>query len=130
MSQPLCAPVFDAAWDRGAYRAGRADAASAQSELVDRSHVPLAARQADEALARLHSRFALAQDPAIQGEIAEEALELVERQLTAVRDWRGSLDGLEGSLWARRNRIERFLISTGGRDWWRARRERARRCAA
>jgi hypothetical protein len=123
--------VFDAACDLGASRAGRGDAASSESELVDRSrHVPVERQEADEALALLHSRFEQTQDPAIKEEIAEEALDLVERQLTAARDWRGRLDSLEGSLWARRNRIERFLIGARGRAWWRARRERAGRCAA
>jgi hypothetical protein len=32
---------------------------------------------------------------------------------------------MEGKLWARRNRLERFLINARGRAWWQARRNRA-----
>jgi hypothetical protein len=54
---------------------------------------------------------------------AEEALDQVERQLQLARERRRELDGVEGALWARRNRLERFLIHARGPAWWRARRK-------
>jgi hypothetical protein len=82
--------------------------------------------EAEERLALLREQFERTADPAVQGELADEALAQVERQLTLARQRRSRLDGLEGTLWARRNRLERFLIHTRGRAWWRARRELAR----
>ncbi len=70
----------------------------------------------------MRERFAGAEDPEAQGELAAEALGHVERQLQLARERRRRLDGVEGKLWAKRNRLERFLIETRGADWWRARR--------
>jgi hypothetical protein len=81
---------------------------------------------AEETLSRLRRRFEQTDDPCTQSELAAEALDYVERELGVIRERRQQLDSHEGKLWARRNRLERFLIDTRGRDWWRARRERAR----
>jgi hypothetical protein len=70
----------------------------------------------------VRQQFEHAEDPQTQGELAAEALEYVEQQLKLTRERRRELDGLEGRLWARRNRIERFLIHTRGIAWWQARR--------
>jgi hypothetical protein len=79
-------------------------------------------RGAEEALGRVRQRFEHAEDPQTQAELAAEALEYVEQQLKLTRERRRELDGLEGRLWARRNRLERFLIHTRGIAWWQARR--------
>lgn len=81
---------------------------------------------AEETLSRLRRRFEQTDDPRAQSELAAEALDHVERELGLIRERRQQLDSNEGRLWARRNRLERFLIDTRGRDWWRARREHAR----
>jgi hypothetical protein len=81
---------------------------------------------ADEVLSRLRRRFEQTDDPRAQSELAAEALDHVERELGLIRERRQQLDSNEGKLWARRNRLERFLIDTRGRDWWRERREHAR----
>ena len=54
------------------------------------------------------------------------ALEQVERQMQLTRERRQQLEDVEGRLWARRNRLEQFLIHTRGLAWWRARRDTAR----
>lgn len=82
-------------------------------------------REAEDALHLLRQRFEQAEDPETQGELAAEALEQVERQLNLARERRQQLDSIEGKLWARRNRLEHFLIRTRGRAWWRARRSLA-----
>jgi hypothetical protein len=79
-------------------------------------------RGAEEALGRVRRQFEHTEDPQAQGELAAEALEYVEQQLKLARERRRELDGLEGTLWARRNRLERFLIHTRGIAWWQARR--------
>jgi hypothetical protein len=81
--------------------------------------------EAEDALQLLRQRFEHAEDPETQGELAAEALEQVERQLNLTRGRRQQLDSIEGKLWARRNRLEDFLIHTRGRAWWRARRNLA-----
>lgn len=81
---------------------------------------------AEEALSRLRQRFEQTDDPRAQSELAAEALDHVERELGVIRERRQQLDSNEGKLWARRNRLERFLIDTRGVDWWRARRKHAR----
>ena len=81
---------------------------------------------AEETLSRLRRRFEQTDDPRAQSELAAEALDHVERELGVIRERRQQLDSNEGKLWARRNRLERFLIDTRGVDWWRARREHAR----
>ena len=83
--------------------------------------------ETDRTLAVLCERFEQTRDPAVQGHLAVEALDQVERQLTLARDKRQQLDSIEGALWVRRNGIERFLIETRGREWWRARRDRVQR---
>jgi hypothetical protein len=78
--------------------------------------------EAEDALHLVRQRFEQAEDdPETQGELASEALEQVERQLGLTRARRQQLDSIEGKLWARRNRLEHFLIHTRGRAWWRAR---------
>jgi hypothetical protein len=120
--------VLDARPTSAADRLFSGDASSSEGRrVVDSRHSADAVREADEALALLRSRFEHAQDPTVRGQIADEALGLVESQLSVARDWRGQLDSFEGSLWARRNRIERFLIRSRGREWWRARRDGTRR---
>jgi hypothetical protein len=82
--------------------------------------------EGEDALRVLRERFEHTEDPQAQGELAVQALEQVERQLSVTRGRRQQLDSIEGKLWARRNRLERFLIHTRGRDWWHARRKRSR----
>jgi hypothetical protein len=78
----------------------------------------------DEAALRLmRQRFERTEDPVLQGELAAEALDHIEHQLQLTRERRRQLEGVEGTLWARRNRLERFLIHTRGIGWWRARRK-------
>jgi hypothetical protein len=78
--------------------------------------------EAEQALEVVRRRYEQAGEPETQGLLAAEALEQVERQLGLTRERRRQLDSVEAKLWARRNRIERLLISTRGSDWWRARR--------
>jgi hypothetical protein len=78
--------------------------------------------EAEDSLRVLRERFEQADDPETQGELAAEALDQVERQLNLTRGRRHELDSIEGKLWARRNRLERLLIGTRGRAWWRERR--------
>ncbi len=78
--------------------------------------------EAEEALDPVMARFEHAQDPQAKGELAAEALAYVERQLELTQQRRRQLDGVEGTLWARRNDLERFLIRTRGLSWWHARR--------
>jgi hypothetical protein len=82
--------------------------------------------EAEEALGVLRERFEGTEDADTRAELAAEALEYVERQLNLTRERRQALDGIEGKLWSRRNRLERLLIHARGRDWWHARREAAR----
>src|ERR1700688_1802811 len=79
--------------------------------------------QAEQALSGLRQRFENSDDPAARGELAAQALDQVEEQLKLTRERRRHLDGVEGQLWARRNRLERFLIHTRGTAWWQARRK-------
>lgn len=78
--------------------------------------------EAEEALRLLRERFEAVEDPQVQGELAAEALDHVERQLDLTRQRRRHLDGAEAKLWSRRNQLERFLIETKGAAWWQARR--------
>jgi hypothetical protein len=82
--------------------------------------------EAEDALRVLRERFESTDDPQAQGELAVEALEQVERQLSLTRARRQGLDSIEGKLCTRRNRLERFLIHARGRAWWRARLNRER----
>ncbi|HEY4427546.1 MAG TPA: hypothetical protein VGN08_05015 [Solirubrobacteraceae bacterium] len=81
---------------------------------------------AEDALHVLRERFEQTEDHETQGELAASALDLVERQLELTRERRHKLDGIEGQLWSRRNRLERFLISTRGTAWWHAHHRRFR----
>jgi hypothetical protein len=81
--------------------------------------------EAEDSLRMLRERYGHTEDPAEQGELAVEALDHVERQLSLTRGRRQQLDSIEGTLWSRRNRLERLLISTRGRAWWRERRRSA-----
>jgi hypothetical protein len=77
--------------------------------------------EAEEALRVVRERFERTEDPELQGELAVDALGHVERQLKLTRERRRALDRVEGKLWARRNRIERFLIQRRGSTWWHSR---------
>jgi hypothetical protein len=81
--------------------------------------------EAEDAFSLAREIFQRTEDRQAQAELAAEALDHVERQLTLTRERRQGLDSIEGKLWARRNRLERFLISTRGREWWHARRNPA-----
>jgi hypothetical protein len=81
--------------------------------------------EAEEALESVRRRFEQAEDTEARGQLAAEALDQVERQLSLTRERRRQLDRVEAKLWARRNRIERLLIHARGSGWWRARRELA-----
>jgi hypothetical protein len=80
--------------------------------------------EAEDALRTVQQRFERSEDPQAQGDLAAEALEHVERQLKLMSERRRQLDAAEGTLWARRNRLERFLIRARGATWWHARRNR------
>jgi hypothetical protein len=82
--------------------------------------------EADQALRLVRVRFERAGNPEARGELAAEALDHVDRQLELTRERRQALDRVEGTLWARRNRLEQFLIQTRGIDWWHARRDTSR----
>jgi hypothetical protein len=77
--------------------------------------------EAEDALRLVREHFERTDDPEARGELAAEALDHVERQLRLTRQRRQGLDSIEGKLWSRRNALERFLIHTRGRAWWRAR---------
>jgi hypothetical protein len=81
--------------------------------------------EAEEALRLLRQRSQSTGDEVEQGELAAQALDQVERQLNLARERRRQLDSVEGKLWARRNRLERFLIHTRGTVWWHARPKRS-----
>jgi hypothetical protein len=76
---------------------------------------------AEDALRLVRQRFEHTEDPAARGELAVEALDLVERQLNLTAEHRLHLSGVETELWASRNHLEQFLIQTRGIDWWHAR---------
>jgi hypothetical protein len=78
--------------------------------------------EAEEALHGVRQRFEHAEDTDARGALAAEALDHVERQLELTRERRRLLDSVEGKLWSRRNRLERFLIHARGTAWWHARR--------
>jgi len=77
--------------------------------------------EAEEALRLLRERFEATGDEQARAELAAEALDHVDRQLELAGERRRALDGVEGMLWSRRNRLEQFLIHTRGIDWWHAR---------
>lgn len=78
--------------------------------------------EAEEALRLVRQRFEHTEDPEVQGELAAEALDHVERQMQLTHERRRQLDSAEAKLWARQNRLEGFLIHTRGSAWWHARR--------
>jgi hypothetical protein len=80
---------------------------------------------AEDAFGLLRERFYSSDDPHARAALAAEALEALERQMQLVRERRRRLDRVEGTLWARRNRLERFLIHARGLAWWHARRSLA-----
>jgi hypothetical protein len=82
--------------------------------------------EAEEQLRRVRERFEQTQDAEAQGELAVLALDQVERELKLASAHRRQLEGVELSLWSRRNRLERFLIQTRGAAWWHDRRARDR----
>jgi hypothetical protein len=107
--------------------------APARDTLAPMRELPHLSRQTEETMSEtesslraLRQRFDRTQDPRLRGELAVEALEHVEGELRLIRSRRHELDSIEGTLWARRNRLERFLIQARGREWWRAWRARAR----
>jgi hypothetical protein len=77
--------------------------------------------EAEDALHLVRQRFEQTEDPEVQGELAAQALEHVERQLELTRERRRQLDSVEAKLWGRQNRLEGFLIHTRGSAWWHAR---------
>jgi hypothetical protein len=83
-------------------------------------------QEAEEELSAIRLRFESTADEQAKGELADAALARVEGQIELMQQRRRSLDRVEGKLWARRNRLERFLIGARGRQWWHNRREAAR----
>jgi hypothetical protein len=61
--------------------------------------------EAEDALHLVRQRFEQTVDPEVQGEIAAELLEHVERQLELTRGRRRQLDSIEAKLWGRQNRL-------------------------
>jgi hypothetical protein len=97
------------------------------SELLGAAqHATVGMLEAEDALQLLRERFEQTEEPEAEGDLAADALEQVELQLRLIRERRQGLDSIEGKLWNRRNRLERFLISKRGAAWWRARRDPAR----
>ena len=82
--------------------------------------------EAEEALRLVRQRFEHTEDPELQGELAAEALDHVERQMQLTYERRRQLDSIEAKLWARQNRLEEYLIHTRGSAWWHARHNTAR----
>jgi hypothetical protein len=81
--------------------------------------------EAEDSLHLVRERFQQTEDPQARAELAAQGLEHIERELSIARARRQQLDSIEGNLWARRNRFERFLIHARGRAWWQARRRPA-----
>ncbi len=82
--------------------------------------------EAEDALHLVRQRFAQTTDPEEQRELADQALEHVERQLELTHERRRQLDSIEAKLWGRHHRLEGFLIHTRGSTWWHARRAQTR----
>jgi hypothetical protein len=79
--------------------------------------------EAEDALRLVRERFERTENPDVQAELAVAALGQVERQLELTRERRRNLDGIEGKLWSRRNRLEQFLIQARGTAWWHSHRQ-------
>jgi hypothetical protein len=77
--------------------------------------------EAEEELRRVRERFPVAHDLDAQVRLAAHALDQTERELSLAGEHRRKLDAVEQKLWARRNRLEKFLIQARGSDWWHAR---------
>jgi hypothetical protein len=124
--QPAGVALADEPGIDGANEARRGRAASRIAEQLGGSaETARAMLEAEETLGVLREQFERTEDPVVQGKLAAEALDNVERELRLMRGRRHELDSIEGALWARRNRLERFLIQARGRDWWRAHRARS-----
>ena len=124
-AEPAIAPTPPV--DEGAAGALLADAIPQLREMLE--PVEQTARgmlEAEEALRLLRQRFDHTDDPELQGELAAEALDHVERQLELIGERRRQLDSAEARLWARQNRLEGFLIHARGSAWWHARRSAGR----
>ena len=119
------APAQDGAGDPFSEVADGRTVLSVMGLVVEAQQTARAMGEAEDALRLVREHFGRTDDPEAQGELAAEALDHVERQLTLTRQRRQGLDSVEGKLWARRNALERFLIHTRGRAWWRARRSLA-----
>jgi hypothetical protein len=91
--------------------------------LQEADHAEQLMAAAEDDLRGLRAQFDRTSDEQAKGELADAALARVEGQIELMRERRRSLDRVEGKLWARRNRLERFLIDARGREWWTARRE-------
>ena len=127
-SSEVGALLEDATGADGARRSGR-ETRTERAETDPRLRELLGSAQetardileAEDALRLVRERFEHTEDPQMQGQLAADALHYVERQLELTRERRRNLDGVEAKLWARRNRLERFLIHALGSSWWRAR---------
>jgi hypothetical protein len=82
--------------------------------------------EAEDALHLVRQRFEQTTDPEERGELADQALEHVERQLELTHVRRRQLDSIEAKLWGRQHRLEGFLMHTRGSTWWHARRAQNR----
>jgi hypothetical protein len=71
--------------------------------------------EAEEALRLVRQRFEKTEDPELQGELAAEALDHVERQMQLTHERRRQLDSAEAKLWARQNRLEGLSHTHAGK---------------
>lgn len=124
-AEPYLAPT--GLTDRGTAHAPLGETIPRLREIL--GHAEETARgmlEAEQALGLLRQRFEHTEDSELQGELAAEALDHVERQMRLMQERRRQLDVTEARLWARQNRLEGFLIHTRGSAWWHARRNIAR----
>ncbi len=113
--------------DRGAAKAPLRDMIPQLREMLGSAEQTARGMlEAEEALRLVRQRFEQTEDPELQGELAAEALEHVERQMQLTHGRRRQLDSAEAKLWARQNRLEGYLIYTRGSAWWREHRNAAR----
>jgi hypothetical protein len=124
-TEPQVAPT--APVDEGAADAPQGETTTRLRDILDPAEQTVRSMlEAEEALRLVRERFEHTEDPELQGELAAEALDHVERQLQLAGERRRQLDGIEAKLWARQNRLEGFLIRTRGSAWWHAHRKRVR----
>ena len=124
-AEPQAAPATPV--EEGAADAPFGETIPELREILDRAEQTARGMiEAEEALRLVRQRLEHTEDPEVQGELAAEALDHVERQLQLTSERRRQLDSIEAKLWARQNRLEGFLIHTRGSAWWHARRSRAR----